>query len=244
MGPQTARALHAINLRFYRTRAELFSARRQRPWAGWRRLSAAFPEAPGRVLRVLDAGCGNGRFGAFLARRMDPPPHYLGVDASRSLLACCRARKDLPPNSQLLEADLLLEPEALPRGPFDAIALFGVLHHIPGERARHRLLEALSHRLSAGGCLVLSLWRFRSQPRFHRLGVPWRSAGIDPGEVDAGDALLSFDGDPSVPRYCHAFGTAETGRLLTGLPLQPLASFLADGPGEDLNDYRLLRKTG
>jgi len=244
MGPQTARALHAINLRFYRTRAEAFSARRQRPWAGWKQLGVAFPSAPSRVLRVLDVGCGNGRFGAFLARHMDPPPRYLGVDASGPLLERCRARRDLPPGAELLERDVVADPAALRRGPFDAIALFGVLHHVPGEATRRQLMATLSARLEAGGSLALSLWRFGTQPRFQRLAVPWHRVGIDPGDLEPGDTLLSFAGDASVPRYCHHIDEGEAERLLAGLPLEPLESFLADGPRGDLNDYRLLRKIG
>jgi hypothetical protein len=38
-------------------------------------------------------------------------------------------------------------------------------------------------------------------------------AGVDAADVEPGDALLSFAGDASVPRYGHAADAAEVARL-------------------------------
>ncbi len=67
MDPETAQALADINRAFYRDRAEAFSATRERPWPGWSRVLACLEGSP-RPLRVLDVGCGNGRFASFLAQ--------------------------------------------------------------------------------------------------------------------------------------------------------------------------------
>ena len=66
MKPETVHALHAVDRRFYTERAEEFSGTRERPWKGWTgmlaRIEPLLPEEP----RVLDIGCGNGRFARFL----------------------------------------------------------------------------------------------------------------------------------------------------------------------------------
>ena len=62
----TFRYLNDLNRRFYETVAIDFDATRQQAWAGWERL-LPYLHAP---LSILDIGCGNGRFGAFLAERI------------------------------------------------------------------------------------------------------------------------------------------------------------------------------
>ena len=99
MNDDTARALEAINRAFYRERAAEFSATREAPWRGWERLLARV-RSPKRTspLRVLDVGCGNGRFGAFLAGALEADGtrlEYVGVDASAPLLAAARLREVL-----------------------------------------------------------------------------------------------------------------------------------------------------
>ena len=82
----TLRALNAINRAFYREGAAEFSAPRDHPWPGWTRVAELVASARlAEPLEVLDVGCGNGRFGWFLAKRR-PELRYLGLDASAELL--------------------------------------------------------------------------------------------------------------------------------------------------------------
>ncbi len=89
MDPLTRHQLHALSLAFYEERAQDFDASRvDLPWPGWDRVAS---HLPGGRLRVLDIGCGNGRFALDLlarGRALD----YLGTDASEALLDAARAR--------------------------------------------------------------------------------------------------------------------------------------------------------
>jgi len=258
MKEETRRALNALNRAFYEVRGADFDASRDHPWPGWSRaLDALAREAPARTpgaapRRVLDVGCGNGRFGAWLARHDPTPTHYLGVDASDALLGRARqAFHGSPPafSVELRSLDFLEGdgPEGLPPGPFDLVVLFGVLHHVPGEALRRRLLAALASRVAPAGGLVLTAWQFADRARFGRSLVPddvvrgrapaW---GFDASDLEPGDHLLGFGGDASAPRYCHHVDAGELTRLTRGLGLTEIDAFEADGKSGDLNAYRVL----
>ena len=260
MDQKTARALNAINLAFYRESAREFSATRGAPWPGWERIVEELAQAQlPAPLRVLDVGCGNGRFGAFLAARGLAPSHYVGIDASQALLEDARHRL----HSATAAADPAVEVDlrvcdlggqrldaALPSERFGLIAVLGVLHHLPGFARRRRLLGALASRLEPGGLLALAFWRFAAFERFRRRLLPWeefnRTAAepIAPARLEPGDHLIRWGSRAGSQRYCHFASDAEIARLLADLDLQRTAEYSADGRSDDLNQYVLLRAAG
>jgi SAM-dependent methyltransferase len=248
MDDETARALNELNVAFYRDHAAEFSASRARPWRGWERLLAWLPDT-GAPVSLLDVGCGNGRFGRFLARHR-VLARYAGVDASPPLLAIARAD---PPAAARLDwtlADFVAAPpdRVLPEGGFDLAVLFGVLHGVPGRERRRALLAAMAARLAPGGLLVFTCFRFAEDARLAGRIVPWESARealahpIDPARLDPGDHLLPWGDDPCVLRYGASIGEAERAWLVSGLPVDPVAEFRDEGPGAALNQYAVLRR--
>ncbi len=239
MDRDTVLTLNALNRRFYAARAADFSAARQDPWPGWEPLrqhlaGAAAPQ------RVLDLGCGNARLARFL-RAGRVPLAYTGIDACSALLDEAAAEMEPRAGDRLLCADLVAEPpeRALPAGPFELVALFGLLHHVPGRDARGRLLAAAATRLAPDGLLALNLWRFDRFPRFERRRVPWsRVPALDPARLEPGDALLAWGEGDGPPRFCHAMDDAEIDALLDPLALREVARYAGEG---GLNEYRLLR---
>ena len=250
MNGETARRLVEINRRFYARHAASFSASRGRPWPGWERLLDFWPTPSGRPLTVLDVGCGNARFASFLAARREDPLSYLGLDLSGELLADARERlAGLPPrvSAEARECDVGEgRLDGLGERRFDAVVLFGVLHHLPGAELRRDLLRRLGELLEPGGVLALTLWRFDRQPRFAAKELGWeeynRSAAekIDLAELEAGDHLLTWGGDRSTPRYCHLTDQDEEHALVTASGLETRARFAADGPGGEDNVYLVL----
>ena len=69
MDQTTVKQLNEINLKFYSNLSEQFSESRDYYWKGWERLLQEEPlkEKKRKIpLKVLDVGCGNGRFGKFI----------------------------------------------------------------------------------------------------------------------------------------------------------------------------------
>jgi SAM-dependent methyltransferase len=238
MSPETVLALNEINRRFYRTSAEAFSSSRDYPWLGWERIVGGLPEPP---RSVLDVGCGNARFGAYLAAWLGGEFSYLGLDASAELLTLARRRSDLPPDTTLIERDLVAGPcaEALPGSHHSLVAAFGLLHHVPSFARRHELLCALGERLDPGGRLAVSVWRFGAFERFLGKQVPFEPP-IETADLESGDVLLSFGKEPGAARYCHFLDEEEIDRLLAATALPCLDRFSADGREGALNDYLVL----
>jgi SAM-dependent methyltransferase len=252
MDEKTVRALNAINRSFYADAASGFSETRRDPWPGWAHLPPLIDaHLPGRTLAVLDVGCGNGRFGAFLADALPlhgPALRYCGVDASEPLLAEVRARA-LPVSE--VETHLVDVVETPLEGPFGArsfslIAVFGLLHHVPGEERRRRLLRSLAGLLEPGGLLVFAIWRFEAFERFRAKLRPWEEfntgarESVDLAQLEHGDHLLPW-GEGGRVRYCHFANEEETRRLLAAASLRRLASYDADGREGGLNRYFVLR---
>lgn len=134
---------------------------------------------------------------------------------------------------------------------FDLVALFGVLHHLPGSENRAELLRRCAAELAPGGLLAVTSWRFGEDPRFEARRLEWSRAGIDPGEVETGDWLLRWgpatESDEvasplGAARYCHALCEEELARMTSQLELEVVDRFQSDGRGGRLNTYWIGRR--
>ncbi len=248
MDHRTSAQLQALNRGFYHHHAAAFDRTRQSPWPGWHELLRLCGDL-GRPLRVFDAGCGNGRFGAFLADRLGGQViDYTACDSSEQLLSAARNKlAERFASCHLLQLDLLDNhlDERLSGRQFDWIALFGVVHHIAGFEQRSRLLRRLGRYLQPGGRLTASLWRFDLDPRQGRKILPWprHLAGqpLDRSQLEPGDHLLSWGGEQGRPRYCHLTEPPEAARLMAASGMREVAHLAgADATGGDGNDYLVL----
>lgn len=235
--------LLALNRRFYATVGAEFDRTRQGLPDGMLQLAARLHRrAPAQ--RVLDAGCGNGRFARALAQ-VGVQGAYLGIDADGELLRLASAQ-----TAGLDGLEVHLQPADLAapgwhaalhaRAPFDAVVSLAVLHHFPGMALRRRLVADLATLLAPGGVLALSTWQFLAFERFAGKLVPWAELGLDAEDVEPGDALLPWNQGAHALRYVHQLDLPEVEALAAAAGLQVQETFRADGKEGDLNLYVLL----
>ena len=209
--------LNKLNEKFYLKTQEYFNTSRQFYWEGWEKLLPYLQDLQGETLKVLDLGCGNGRFGKWLAanRRID----YTGIDNNQYLLD--QAKKSLP-QARLIKHDLL---QSWPvKKKFDLIVLFAVLHHIPTLANRLKILQRAKKLLKPNGLLVFTTWQFD------------RSKIVK--KIAKNDYLLYWKKGITAKRYCHLFDDEEISRLVKNLKMRLLADFTAD----ENNRYLILQK--
>ena len=208
--------LNKLNERFYLKTQEYFNTSRQFYWKGWKKLLKFLPK---KEIKVLDLGCGNGRFGKFLTEHKTI--NYTGIDNNQYLLD--QAKKALP-KAKLIKQDLLLPWHV--KDNFDLVAILGVMHHLP-KNYRFNLLKRAATCLKPGGNLFLSFWEFvRSQ----------ESKIIK--DLGDNDYILDWHMGVDAKRYCHLYTQKEINDLIKPLKLKLLENYIEDKS----NLYLILRK--
>lgn len=219
--------LNEINRNFYAVTAAEFDQTRGQSWPGWEKLLPylTFP------LSALDVGCGNGRFGLFLAEHGQVTYH--GVDNSAKLLNYARQSFKELPHFTLEERDIVQNPPD--SGQYDLVALFGVIHHIPGYEERQQFMRRLAQRVAPGGILAFASWRFYEFDRFRERITAWPDDLAE--KVEHYDYLLDWRRGENALRYCHYVDDAEQRSLIEATGFEELMTYHADS----FNCYSLLK---
>jgi len=178
----------------YNKIAPEFSATRYQIWEETKFLFNGYV-MPGD--KVLDLGCGNGRFFEFLK---DKDIDYIGVDFSEKLIEIA---KEKYPKIKFQVADALNLPS--PNNYFDKIYSIAVLHHIPSERFRIQFFEEVRRILKPNGFLILTVWKPESKKN---LNVFLKGTALKlTGKLEKGDVFRSWGKDAE--RYFHYFSEKE-----------------------------------
>jgi 2-polyprenyl-3-methyl-5-hydroxy-6-metoxy-1,4-benzoquinol methylase len=239
MRSEVQQQLLELNRRFYATVAEEFDRTRQGIPEGMRRLARLLSERLPSPARVLDVGCGNGRFARALAEA-GVVGRYAGLDADGRLLALAMEQTTgrLEGLSCRFAPADLAQPEwvkAATEAPYDAVVSLAVLHHFPGRALRQRLVQEMASLLAPRGLLTLSTWQFLSAPRFLERTLPWSEVGLSEADVEPGDALLPWNQGVHAVRYVHHLDLTELEELLAVCGLHIIERFRADGKEGNLN---------
>jgi SAM-dependent methyltransferase len=236
MRPEIEAKLLNLNKKFYAAFAEQFVQTRTSPQPGFANLLNYLPK-PCRS--VIDVGCGNGRFGAFLTSHLEGFS-YTGVDFTESFL-------QIAGNS--LEGEFIARDISRPGfleglGKYDLAVCLAALQHIPGESNRLAVLQEMADHLALHGMIFLSNWQFLHSDRQRRKILDWGEIGLRPADLDPNDYLLSWQRSGHGRRYVHLVDEQEISRLAEDASLIIIDEYRSDGREGDLNLYTILAKQG
>ncbi len=135
-----------------------FSRTREKPWEEIEFLFKDYLR-PGE--KVLDLGCGNGRYFPFFKEKR---AEYFGIDFSEKLIEIA---KNNYPEAIFQIGDALNLP--YPENFFDKVYSVATLHHIPSEELRNQFLKEIKRVLKPKGILILTVWKFHQPEEIHLL---------------------------------------------------------------------------
>lgn len=151
--------------------------------------------------RILDAGCGNGRVTALIARHAPAESEISGIDFSSATVAAANLR-DLA-NVRIAERDILADLSDL--GRFDLIYCQEVLHHTKDPR---RAFANLAGLLAPGGEIAIYVYKLKAPVReftddhlrARLAGLPYEEAmEVARALTEIGRRLSAIDKDVAVP---------------------------------------------
>lgn len=244
-----AQQLNQLNRDFYQTVAESFSATREQPWSGWQWLAEADRQTVSNAASVADVGCGNGRFGSFIAPLLASPQEYLGIDSNQQLLQNAYDHVGyLFKKVSLIQSDIVQEDlaEKLAMSNPDIIAVFGVFHHLPTQVSRRQFLQSLKEIIGddESKSIWLSTWQFTGNKNLMERAVSPKEIGFTITEDDEwteNDYILDWRRDKKAYRYCHLTTTDEMTDLCEQVGLTIVATHQSSNPGDKDNRYYSLK---
>ena len=203
-----------------------FSSTRNSNWVGWENIFKHIHNLPN--IKILDLGCGNGRFISWLELKEINITSYLGIDYSNILLDIAKKKF----GSKVFQfkkcnflsmnwGDLIISCQ------FDLIVAFGITHHLETEDSRVNFFKNIYAHLSPNGIAVVSFWQF------DKLNVMKTAKYIAPN-------LYSLSFGKSSTRICYLYSIDEISKLLNDFII--VENYLADAKNNIGNNYFVLKK--
>jgi len=194
------------NKKDYNLIADIFSEKRERIWSEMKFLFDDYL-IPGE--KVLDLGCGNGRFyEAMKGKKVD----YIGVDVSEKLIKIAQKRY---PKAKFLVADALNLP--FPNNYFDKVYAIALFHHIPSKEYRLKVLEQIKRVLKKNRLLILTVWNLSKNKKTRELLFKYSFLKlISSSKLDFKDIFYPWKspkGKILVQRYIHIFNKKELKKI-------------------------------
>ncbi len=191
----------------YKQYPKLFSDKRKYCWPELVFLFQDFIK-PGD--KILDLGCGNGRFFPLVKAKK---AMYLGIDSSPGLIAI--AQQQYPQAFFHIGDALNL---SLPDKQYDKVYLIALLHHFLTPGQRNQCLGEARRVLKDNGLLLLTVWHppLARQWQLKNKKLFFRNLFLKlTGRLGWRDFIKPLDQQQTAPAYYHFFSQKELIRLVS-----------------------------
>lgn len=238
MTKETINRILQINKEFYESVALEFDVTRQYAWEGWEYVIEEVNEEFGdKSIRILDLGCGNGRFYKFIKNEYRGTCEYIGVDNNEKLLELAYKELGEKDNVRFLLGDVIKtglgKKETYQNSKYDLIVAFGIAHHIPDKYLRLNWVLEQAKLLEAGGLLAIAFWNYNKDKRFKPIVMEEKTVK----DLEDGDYFITWNNKQI--RYMHIYDEQEHENINKALEknnIKLVKSFEADGKHK-LNKY-------
>jgi len=207
-----------------------FSRTREKPWG---EIKFLFDDYLSAGEKVLDLGCGNGRFYGFFK---DKDVQYFGLDNSEKLIEIAKKKY---PKADFRAGDAL--NIVFPAGYFDKIYSIAVLHHIPSKELRLNFLKEAFNALKPNGKIIITVWKFHDKKETLLLLKYTILKIIGKNKMDFKDILEPWAN--KTERYYHWFSERELAGLAreAGLEIES-SGVIKNERGNRQNIYLIAKK--
>ena len=204
MDEKTAKKILEKSRENYEKLAEKFSRTRDYPWIEMASLVKYIKNGD----RILDLGCGNGRFYQLIKNRRI---EYIGLDNCQKLIEIARKKFAIP---KFVIGDALNLP--FQNKEFNIIFAVASFHHIPSIKYRLQTLKEIKRVLKNNGLLILTVWNLWQPKLLIKYKIwpiifGWKRKGLDYRDVFIPWKLPDRK---IIYRYYHAFTKSELEKLI------------------------------
>ena len=251
MTNDTESKLIKLNKEFYDKIGKHWNNKPDYFWAGWDKL---LPYIKSKIescesVSILDLGCGNGRFAAYLNTYFpDAKISYTGTDYAFDDKIKVSYGDNI--KVKFVSQDLLQETWLFQENTFDIIVAFGLIHHIPGIRLTNVFLDNIQKYLDKNGLCVITTWQYMRLERLQKrimTGIEKQEIqskmAISESEFRPGDNFLDWVKGNSGVRFSHYFTELEMVNLLADHNLKSVETYLADDREQNRNQYFVIKKS-
>jgi len=205
MKTTTAKSLLKKVVKDYNQISKHFNTTRQYKWTEF---EAILPFLE-KNKKIIDLGCGNGRFYQFLKdSKLNTKLDYTGIDNSSELLTYAKKQH---PEAKFTKGDILEIPAK--NKSIDTIISIAAIHHIPSKKLREKAFQEIARTLKTKGKLIFTVWNL-FQPKYKKYIWKARFKSLSTlGKYDPRDTLIPW-AKTGIERYYYAFTIKEIYKLL------------------------------
>lgn len=143
--------------KFYSKNAKHYHQTRQKFWVDGEKIIEQIAALRLEKVRILELGCGSGRFLSYFKSRYKAEFDYVGVDISEGMLDL--ARKEHP-ESEFITGDMSQIFSRFDAESFDVIVACASFQHLPSKQERQELIDNAYRLLRYEGLLMMTNWAF------------------------------------------------------------------------------------